>query len=294
VTLDWHDERETEPVGAVVAVVNQKGGVGKTTVTLGLASAAMAKGDRVLVVDADPQANATWALGIDPSTVGKGTSWAIDENRAGCAASALQSSGWSEWVDVLASSPDLQHRETESKRKKVIRLRNALETVTDAYELTLIDCSPAVGALTTNALVATHLALIVVEPAALSIRGVAGVSDLIDNVWAEHNPDLDLAGVIMNRVVATSGEMHRQQDSLLKLLGASTLWTPEIPQRTVLAEAIAKRCPIHHLGARGRETAAIFDEHYGKLRKLGRKTMAAKRTATASTVPASQSSTTFE
>jgi chromosome partitioning protein len=260
-------------VGAVVAVVNQKGGVGKTTVTLGLASAAMDRGDRVLVIDADPQANATWALGIDPDRVDRGTSWAIDENRVGCAARAVQASGWSALVDVLAASPDLKNREREHKRRNMVRLRTALETVTDAYELTIIDCSPAVGALTANALAATDLALIVVEPAALSVRGVSGVSDLIDEVWAEHNPALDLAGVVMNRVVTGAGETHRQQDALLKLLGASTLWLPEIPQRTVLAEAVAQRRPIHQMGTRARDTSAIFDAHYGVLRKLGRKAM---------------------
>ena len=82
-------------VGAIVAVVNQKGGVGKTTVTLGLASAALARGDRLLVVDADPQANATWALGIDPESATFGTSQAIAADRGGAAIKGITPSSWS-------------------------------------------------------------------------------------------------------------------------------------------------------------------------------------------------------
>jgi chromosome partitioning protein len=262
-------------MGAVVAVVNQKGGVGKTTVTLGLASAALAAGDRVLVVDADPQANATWALGIDPETVEEGTSSVMMTRRSGAARDALRSSTWGENIDVLASSAELNDREGELHRKnQATRLRTALEGVTDEYELTIIDCSPAIGALTTNALAAAQLALIVVEPSALSIRGIDGISDLIDNVWDEHNPSLDLAGVILNRVVSGSGEMARQQDSLLRLLGRSVLWSPEIPQRIVLAEAVSERRSLHSMGSRSRETADLFDAHYRKLRRLARKAMA--------------------
>ena len=88
-------------MGAVIAVVNQKGGVGKTTVTLGMASAAMARGDRVLIVDADPQANATWALGIEPESVTYGTSEAIAAERHGAAAKGVTPSLWSPLVDVL-------------------------------------------------------------------------------------------------------------------------------------------------------------------------------------------------
>ncbi len=262
-------------MGAVVAVVNQKGGVGKTTITLGLASAAQAAGDRVLVVDADPQANATWALGIDPDKVEEGTSSCMQSRRIGGARSALLASDWGEGVEVLASSAALNDREAEQHRKgQATRLRTALEGVTDDFELTIIDCSPAVGALTINALAAAQLALIVVEPAAFSIRGIEGVSDLIDNVWADHNEYLDLAGVIVNRVVHGSAETMRQQDSLLRLLGRSTVWTPEIPQRTVLSEAVSQRRSIHSLGARSRETSALFDMHYRKLRRLARKAMA--------------------
>jgi chromosome partitioning protein len=260
-------------MGAVVAIVNQKGGVGKTTVALALASSALAFGDRVLMVDADPQASCTWALGVDPESVERGTSWAIGKDLEGAARKAIVLSDWDESIGVLAGSGSLTQREADQKPTHARRLAKALLGVTDEYELTIIDCSPAIGALTTCALAAADLALIVVEPAAFSLRGINGVSDLIDEVWADHNQRLDLAGVITNRVVATSGEARRQQDALLTLLGASTLWKPEIPQRTVLAEAAALRRPIHSLGARARDVTNTFDQHYKTLRTMGRKAM---------------------
>ncbi len=261
-------------MGATVAIVNQKGGVGKTTVTLGLASAAAARGDRVLVVDCDPQANATWALGVDPEAVTDGTESVIRKNRAGMAGKSIVESTWGSNVHVLPASSALAAREGDiGKKNQAVRLRTALQGATYAYDIVLIDCSPAVGALTINALTAADLALIVVEPAALSVRGITGVSDLIDSVWADYNPSLDLAGVIMNRVPPNSMEATYQEDQLLVLLGKSTLWRPEIPQRTVLSEATGLRSPIHATGARGAEIAHIFDQHYQKLRKLAKATI---------------------
>ena len=261
-------------MGAVVAVVNQKGGVGKTTVALGLASAARNRGDRVLVIDADPQANATWVLGVDPETVVQGTSQNIALDQPGAARLGIVPSAWGEEVNVLPAGGDLLAREPETgKRRMARRLRRSLEGVADDYELVIVDCSPALGHLTTNALAAADLALIVVEPAALSARGVVAVSDLIDSVWQEHNDRLDLAGVVVNRVPAVSSEADRQYDVLARMVGRSTIWKPEVPQRVVIAEALAAQRPLHSYGARSSEVAAIFDLHYRKLRSLGRKAL---------------------
>lgn len=264
-------------MGAIVAVVNQKGGVGKTTITLGLASAAMARGDRVLVVDADPQANATWALGLEPHDVLYGTAEAIEADQSGAASQGVAPSTWSPLVDVLPASRALQERDADVGKKGLARrLRRALSGVSDSYELVIVDCSPALGSLTTNALAAADLALMVVEPAALSARGVAGVSDLIDSVWEQYNDRLDIAGVIVNRVPPVSHEADRQNELLVRMLGRSTVWMPEIPQRVIVTEALSQRMPIHLSGVRGAETASMFDVHYAKLRRAGRKAVAGR------------------
>lgn len=259
--------------------MNQKGGVGKTAVAMGLASAAWHRGDRVLIVDADPQANATWVLGVDPEAVIYGTSQVVAADEVGAARRAVVGSSWGPEVDLVPAGPDLLARESESGGKRPARrLERALRGVRDDYELVIIDCAPALGSLTTNALAAADLAVIVVEPAALSARGVMAVSDLIDTVWEQHNAHLDLAGVLVNRVPAVSSEAERQYDTLARMVGRSTIWKPEIPQRVVIAEALAAQRPLHSYGARSAECSAIFDVHYQKLRTLGRKAVRAGAT----------------
>ena len=100
------------------------------------------------------------------------------------------------------------------------------------------------------------------------------MSDLIDDVWERFNDRLDVAGVIINRVPPVSQEADRQRELLARMLGKSTVWEPEIPQRVVVTEALGHRQPIHHSGPRGAEIAAMFDLHYERLRRVGRKAMA--------------------
>ncbi len=260
-------------MGEVVAIVNQKGGVGKTTVTLGLASAAMARGHRCLVVDLDPQGASTWVLGIDPSSLDRTMADVMSAGRSGAGAGAVVHSEWSHLVDVLPSSPDLQTLEVLrtgldgllSGARPQTRLRRGLRGVSEGYGLVLIDCPPSLGSLTANGLAAATNALIVVEPTALGLRGVEPVADLIDDVWHHHNQWLDVAGVILNRVPARSHDAEIRARELSRSVGARSVWTPSIPHRVVLAEAAADRRAIHQTGARGRAVAEIFDALYARL-----------------------------
>ena len=131
--------------------------------------------------------------------------------------------------------------------------------------MVLVDCPPSLGDLTTNGLAAADQALIVVEPAALSLRGVAPVADLIEDVWERDNGELDLAGVIVNRMPARSRDAHTRYDELSRTVGAESVWEPAIPYRVVLAEAAAAREPIHDMGSRGRDVAEVFDRLYDRL-----------------------------
>jgi L-fuconolactonase len=190
----------------VVAVLNQKGGVGKTTVTLGLTSAAWAAGERALVVDLDPQASATWGVGLEPSEVELGAGEVLLDKRTGLAAKAIQPSAW-EGVDVLPMRSDPLHPPKDpSGADAHQRLRQALADVVGEYRWVFLDCPPELGEATRNALVAADLALVVAEPAALSVRGLAAVMTLIDDLWASDNPSLDLAGIVVNRVPAYHAE----------------------------------------------------------------------------------------
>lgn len=244
-----------------LAVLNQKGGVGKTTVTLGLASAAAAVGRRVLVVDLDPQAAATWVLGVDPgefegSVADVLTTKHVDLN------SIIQRSGWSDWIDVLPSGSSLQEHEFGHAK----RLRKALTSVETNYEAVLIDCPPSLGNLTRSALTASRHALIVVEPSALGLRGIGGVADLVDDVWDDTNPALELAGVVLNRVPGVSREAEHRIDELADIVGRSAIWSPVIPQRVVFSQAIGERRSIHSFGSRAAVPITVFDALWRRVR----------------------------
>jgi len=242
-----------------VAVLNQKGGVGKTTVTLGLASAAMAAQCRVLVVDLDPQAASSWVLGIEPGTRG-----IADLLTHGASKRSIAHSAWSDSVDVLAGSADLQDLETIGLK----RLRKRLRTLDDSYDAVLIDCPPSLGALTRSALVAARHALLVVEPSSLGLRGIGGVADAIDEVWDADNPELELSGIVLNRVPAVSREAERRIEELGRIVSREAIWHPPIPQRVVFSEAIGARRPIHSYGSRATEAIAVFDALWQRLQAL--------------------------
>jgi cellulose biosynthesis protein BcsQ len=244
-----------------LAIVNQKGGVGKTTVTLGLASAAARADRRVLVVDVDPQASTSWVLGIDPDPDAASIADVIETKGRGLG-DVIQTSPWSEHIDVLPSASRLQ--ELESGRSK--RLRKAIAGVEADYEAVLIDCPPSLGNLTRSALTAARHAVLVVEPSALGLRGIGGIADLIDDVWDATNPDLELAGVVLNRVPAVSREAERRIDELARIVGREAIWTPAVPQRVVFNQAVGERRSIHSFGSRAIEPIMVFDALWRRVR----------------------------
>ena len=251
-------------MGRTVAIVNQKGGVGKTTVTLGMASAAQAAGHRVLVIDLDPQASSTWILGVDPAKVELSSAEVLGKGAIG---KSIVPSAWGDGVDLIPGSSRLLSRESSANKDAALRLRAALAAV-EFYDAVLIDCPPSLGNLTTNALAAANHALIVVEPSALSLRGISAVADTVDEVWDTHNPGLSLAGVIVNKVPGISNEADRRYDELVRIVGKRAIWQPVVPQRVAINEALGARRPIHDLGSRAADLIDAFDRHWAKLRRL--------------------------
>jgi chromosome partitioning protein len=256
-------------MGAIVTMLNQKGGVGKTSVTLGLASAAMWAGRRVLVVDLDPQASSTWVL-ADPDLGGGRAAPAADRLLAGggtaAAARAVTPSTWGDGVDFVPARPELARWEHATGRDAT-RLRTALLGLVDGYDAILIDCPPSLGHLTRAGLAAADLAVIVVEPSALGLRGINAVADTIDAVWEEDNPDLDLAGVIVNKVPGVSAEAERRLDELVSVVGRRAIWQPMVPQRVIASQAIAERRPVHSYGWRAADLIDAYDALWAKLRR---------------------------
>ncbi|MET0910651.1 MAG: ParA family protein, partial [Ilumatobacteraceae bacterium] len=251
------------PAPRAVAILNQKGGVGKTTVTLGLVSAAAAAKKKVLVVDLEPQASSTWVLGHDIEPGGPGVASVM---AGGDLDGSIVTSPWSPVVDLLPGGPETT---AAIDGDGTSRLRDALAALpVDRYEAILVDCPPTLGGPTLTALTATRHALIVVDPSALGLRGIGSVADAVDGVWEGANPDLDLCGVVINRVPAISSEAERRIDELGRIVGRSTIWKPPIPQRVIVNQALGERRPIHAYGSRAGDVASAFDGLWAKLRRV--------------------------
>lgn len=252
-----------------IALLNRKGGVGKTTVTLGLASAAIAKGRSAMVIDLDPQASATWSLGLDAPT---GLAEALVDGGAGAAKSTVQPSSWSEDLLVVSAGTKLEQWQPAGGPKTSARsLDKALRGVDADVDYTFIDCPPGLGPLTVNALSTADFALLVVEPSAFANNTVEPVADLIDDVWQRFNPTLDLAGVILNRQPAVSREADQRVEELGAIVGKRSIWKPAVPQRVIVNEALGSRRPIHAFGARSADVSASFDALFAKLERTAKK-----------------------
>ena len=252
-----------------VSILSLKGGVGKTSVTLGLAGAATARGLASLVVDLDPQGNATSILRAHESKTN--VTHVLEHPTRATLESALTPCDWESGpgeVDVLASHPNVirfdawTHPGTGSFRPKLAKALNQL----DGYDLVLIDCPPSLGALTREALAASDYALIVTTPSYFGAQGVERAVAEIEEIRKSVNPKLSLAGIVVNRVRSVAEEHQYRLSELGSIYGKSAILKPFIPERIAITQAEGYGSPVTEVKTPGgREVSEIFDKYLGVL-----------------------------
>lgn len=183
-------------MGKIIAIANQKGGVGKTTTTVNLAAALGVLEKKVLLIDADPQANATSGLGIDVESVENGTYQILEHIIA--AKEAIIKTG-SPNLDIIPAHIDMVAIEIElvDKPNREYMLKQILQPIKEDYDYILIDCAPSLGLLTLNALVAADSVLVPIQCEYFALEGLGKLLNTIKSVQKIHNQELDIEGLLL-------------------------------------------------------------------------------------------------
>jgi len=226
----------------VISVANQKGGVGKTTTTVNVATALAAIGQRVLLIDLDPQGNASTGLGIyDRQDTAGIYNILLGESLFKNVTHQTEIPGLS-LISAAADLAAIEHDVLEIERKQFL-LRDCLEQCEGIYDYVLIDCPPALGLLTINALVASHSVLIPLQCEFYALEGLAQLMSTLERVQSNLNPYLEVLGIALTMYDPRNGLSDLVVNDVRKHFGNLVFKTP-IPRSVRVSEAPSYGKPV--------------------------------------------------
>ncbi|HLQ26757.1 MAG TPA: AAA family ATPase [Acidiferrobacterales bacterium] len=228
-------------MGKVLAITNQKGGVGKTTTSINLAASLAKTRRKIMLIDLDPQGNATMGSGINKEAV-KATSYQVVIGINSIEDAILHADGG---YDLVPANSDLSGAEIEliSLERREHRLRTALEPVRDRYDYLLIDCPPALNLLTVNALVAAQAVMIPMQCEYYALEGLSALLNTIRKVRESLNPQLQIEGLLRTMYDPRNSLSNEVSAQLSRHFG-DKLYRTIIPRNVRLAEAPSFGQPV--------------------------------------------------
>lgn len=244
-------------MGKIVSIANQKGGVGKTTTTVNLAASIGARGKKVLLVDIDPQGNATSGFGINKRSLTKSSyDLLIGSVKA---EEVILASGFQN-VDVLPSNIALAGAEIEivEMEDRAMRLKNALAAVKNQYDFLFIDCPPSLGLITLNALAASDTLMVPIQCEYYALEGLSQLVATIRQVKRLYNPTLDLEGVLLTMY---DGRLNltMQVVAEVKKFFPQKVYKTTIPRNIRLSEAPSYGQPTLYFDRNSKGSVAYGD-----------------------------------